>query len=46
MGWERLRMREVFESYGMLIQGWDRVRTDWLTLRSAASELVEEVRTG
>jgi len=33
VGWERLRIREYFESYGMLIQEWDRVRTDWLTLR-------------
>jgi hypothetical protein len=46
VGWERLRIREFFESYGMLIQGWDRVRTDWLTLRSAASQLVEEMSTG
>ena len=35
VGWERPRIREFFESYGFLIQGWDRVRTDWLTLGSA-----------
>jgi HAD superfamily phosphoserine phosphatase-like hydrolase len=46
VGWERLRIREFFESYGMLIQEWDRVRTDWLTLRPAASELMDEVSTG
>ena len=34
VGWERPRIRQFFESYGMLIQEWDRVRTDWLTLRS------------
>src|SRR5713101_2826891 len=34
VGWERLQIREFFESYGLLIQDWDRVRTDWLTLRS------------
>ena len=33
--WDRLRIRQVFESYGLLIQEWDRVRTDWLTLRPA-----------
>lgn len=38
VGWERLRIREFFESYGMLIQEWDRVRTDWLTLRRAGGE--------
>lgn len=38
VGWERLRIRDFFESYGMLIQEWDRVRTDWLTLRRAGEE--------
>ncbi|HEY1271950.1 MAG TPA: haloacid dehalogenase-like hydrolase [Terriglobales bacterium] len=32
-GWPRLRIREFFESYGFLIQEWESVRTDWLTLR-------------
>jgi HAD superfamily phosphoserine phosphatase-like hydrolase len=32
-GWPRLRIRELFESHGLLIQEWDKVRTDWLTLR-------------
>jgi len=34
-GWNRLRIRSFFESYGIMIQEWDRVRTDWLTLRTA-----------
>ena len=34
-GWNRKRIREFFESYGIMIQEWDRVRTDWLTLRAA-----------
>jgi hypothetical protein len=33
--WDRLHTRQFFESYGLLIQEWDRVRTDWLTLRPA-----------
>jgi HAD superfamily phosphoserine phosphatase-like hydrolase len=37
-GWERLRIREFFESYGVMIQEWDRVRTDWLTLRAVGLE--------
>src|SRR5438477_1650102 len=37
-GWNRLRIREFFESYGIMIQEWDRVRTDWLTLRAVAPE--------
>jgi len=35
-GWERYRIRSFFEAHGMLIQEWERVRTDWLTLRSAS----------
>jgi 2-hydroxy-3-keto-5-methylthiopentenyl-1-phosphate phosphatase len=36
--WSRPRIRSFFESYGVMIQEWDRVRTDWLTLRSGATE--------
>jgi HAD superfamily phosphoserine phosphatase-like hydrolase len=39
--WPRPRIRAFFESYGVMIQEWDRVRTDWLTLRSVASETME-----
>ena len=38
VGWPQPRIREFFESYGFLIQEWDRVRTDWLTLRPAGAE--------
>jgi hypothetical protein len=34
-GWERYRIRSFFEANGMLIQEWQRVRTDWLTVRPA-----------
>ena len=27
----------VFEEQGLLIQEWDRVRTDWLTIRDGAA---------
>ncbi len=33
-GWSRLCIREFFESYGIMIQEWEHVRTDWLTLRT------------
>src|SRR5215469_614055 len=42
-GWDRLRIRAFFESYGIMIQEWDRVRTDWLTLRATAPEPSEAV---
>jgi 2-hydroxy-3-keto-5-methylthiopentenyl-1-phosphate phosphatase len=38
VGWDRIRIREFFESNGLLVQEWDRMRTDWLTLRSADEE--------
>jgi phosphoserine phosphatase len=31
-GYTRARIRQFFESNGLLIQDWDRVRTDWLTI--------------
>jgi HAD superfamily phosphoserine phosphatase-like hydrolase len=41
-GWERARIRSFFESKGMLIQEWERVRTDWLTVRPAADQTPDE----
>jgi 2-hydroxy-3-keto-5-methylthiopentenyl-1-phosphate phosphatase len=41
VGWDRLRIRQFFEARGMLIQEWERVRTDWLTLRPAAPADIE-----
>jgi 2-hydroxy-3-keto-5-methylthiopentenyl-1-phosphate phosphatase len=37
VGWQRPQIREFFESYGFLIQEWNKVRTDWLTLRPAGT---------
>lgn len=33
LGWDQRRIRAFFEGYGVSIQGWDRVRADWLTLQ-------------
>ncbi len=43
VGWERSRIRTFFEANGMLIQEWERVRTDWLTVRAAAADDSEPV---
>ena len=32
LGYDRNRIRRMFEQQGVLIQEWDRVRTDWLTI--------------
>jgi HAD superfamily phosphoserine phosphatase-like hydrolase len=42
-GWERARIRSFFEANGRLIQEWERVRTDWLTVRPAPSDSPEAV---
>ena len=31
-GWSPERIRDLFERHGVLIQQWDKVRTDWLTI--------------
>lgn len=36
--WDRTRIRELFESYGFLIQEWTKVNTDWLTIRDAGMQ--------
>lgn len=38
VGWDRRRIRRFFESQGLLIQGWDKVQTEWLTFRSSDRE--------
>lgn len=42
-GYDASRIRLAFEEHGLLIQEWDRVRTDWLTIRdgAVASDAVE-----
>jgi HAD superfamily phosphoserine phosphatase-like hydrolase len=32
-GWDAARIRRLFESYGLVLQEWDKARTDWLTVR-------------
>ena len=44
LGWDAVRIRELFESYGFVLQEWDRARTDWVTVGpfSVANAEVEE----
>jgi phosphoserine phosphatase len=42
VGWNPAQIRDFFESHGLLVQEWARVRTDWLTLRPAvAAEMAQ-----
>ena len=42
-GWQRPKIRELFESYGFLIQGWESVQTDWVTLRPIGAPVEKAV---
>lgn len=33
VGYDPSQIRALFEQHGILIQGWDKVRADWLTIR-------------
>jgi len=41
VGMHRTQIRKFIESHGFLIQEWDKVRTDWITLRGVKSDQVE-----
>ena len=45
VGWPRSRICKLFESHGLLVQEWDRMRADWLTLRTAAEDLSQAATT-
>lgn len=34
--WNSRQIREMFEAHGLALQGWDKIRTDWLTFHKAA----------
>ncbi len=36
-GFNNAQIRELFEREGLVIQEWDRVRTDWLTIREGSA---------
>ena len=44
VGWDSVRIRLLFESEGFLIQEWDKVRTDWLTIREIPDRADSELR--
>jgi phosphoserine phosphatase len=43
LGWEAPRIRAFMEEHGFSIQEWDRVHTDWITIRRSASEAAERL---
>jgi 2-hydroxy-3-keto-5-methylthiopentenyl-1-phosphate phosphatase len=45
VGWGTREIRRLFERHGLVIQEWDRVRTDWLTITESATadEAIEAI---
>lgn len=41
--WDAHQIRALYEQHGLSVQGWDKVRTDWLTFHHAAAPPPEEV---
>jgi 2-hydroxy-3-keto-5-methylthiopentenyl-1-phosphate phosphatase len=37
VGWNSMQVRSFFSTGGFVLQDWDRVRTDWLTIRTTTS---------
>ena len=35
--WDAHQIRRLYEAHGLSVQGWDKVRTDWLTFHHAAT---------
>lgn len=41
VGWDQAQIQEFFESNGFLVREWARARTDWLTLRTAPTDIAD-----
>jgi hypothetical protein len=41
-GWDRAKIRDTFEAKGFLIQEWDKVQTDMLTIIPSTPALLEQ----
>src|SRR5919199_5587324 len=42
-GYSAAEIRAFFEHHGLLIQDWERVRTDWLTIRAATPAAAQSI---
>jgi predicted HAD superfamily phosphohydrolase len=46
VGWDSTQIFAAFEAEGLLIQEWDKVRTDWLTIRTSLPEIEPDFSGG
>ena len=44
VGWDSVKIRDLFENKGLLIQQWDKVQTDILTIVPTVMPIEEEAR--
>ena len=44
--WDSAQICSAFEAEGLLIQEWDKVRTDWLTIRTSLPEIQPDFAGG
>jgi len=43
LNWNSVQIREVFESFGLALQEWDKTRTDWVTLQQYIRSVPEKL---
>ena len=41
--WDAEQIREFFEAHGLSVQGWDKIRTDWLTFHKGQPKPQESI---
>jgi hypothetical protein len=44
--WHSTQIREVFGSFGLSLQEWDKTHTDWLTFQQSNQPLPEKATSG
>jgi predicted HAD superfamily phosphohydrolase len=46
LNWNSAQIRNVFESYGLAVQEWDKTRTDWVTFQQYVWPVSEKSTAG
>jgi HAD superfamily phosphoserine phosphatase-like hydrolase len=46
LNWSSAQIRDVFESYGLAVQEWDKTRTDWVTFQQYIRPISANLPTG
>jgi HAD superfamily phosphoserine phosphatase-like hydrolase len=41
--WESVQIRELFASYGLALQDWDKIHTDWITFHESQATRIDEM---